>query len=220
MNKYNRITLYKERSESFTERTVSLLEQIDFATKYNNELHELYNSLVNYGYDGDEAFDQTRDFSASLADEYMLLSDGMYSAVLTGIFHLWERDIKDFCKHMLRYKPVAERDKLVTEQEIHKYNYGKLISLLIYWGASDSIFDEINILRLVVNTIKHSTGPSTDELLITNFKYYKKLEMLCNLNICDISNNDELEMLVIDDIKFFGKVVSTFWQELGKSICI
>lgn len=220
MNKYNRTNLYKERSKSFAERTVSILESINLTEDYDKELQEYYDSLLNMGYDGYSASEDIRGFSASLADEFMLLSDGIYAAVLTGFYHLWERDIKDFCKYLLRYRPVAEGNKRVTEEEIQKYNYDKLKALLVFWGAEESILHEVNLLRLVVNTIKHSTGPSATELLKNNNKYYYKLAMLCDLRIEDFLKDDEIEMLSIDDLKYFGTVVSTFWEELGKSIFI
>ena len=216
MNKYNRINLYKERSESFVHRTISLLGQVDFASAYDKELQEFHDGLLETGCEGYSAAEDTMDFSASLA----LLSEGIYSAVLTAFFHLWERDIKDLCKRLLRYRPVAEKNKKVTEKELQKYKYDKLKSLLIFWGAKEAIFQEVNLLRLVVNTIKHSTGTSAEELLTNNSKYYYKLAMLCDLKLDDFHNDDEPEMLNIDDLKYFGTAVTSFWVELGKHISI
>jgi len=220
MNKYNRITLYKKRSKSFAERTIFLLERVNFTSDYDKELQEFHEGLLEMGCEGYSAAEDTMNFSASLADEYMLLSDGLYSAVLTAFFHLWERDIKDLCKCLLRYRPVAEENKQVTEHELQNYKYDKLKSLLIFWGAKESIFHEVNLLRLVVNTIKHSTGPSAAELLLNNSKYYYKLVMLCDLKIGDFPKDYEPEMITIDDLKYFGTVVNSFWEELGKSIFI
>lgn len=220
MNKYNRINLYKERSASFVQRTISLLGQVDFASDYGKELQGFHDGLLEAGREGYSAVEDTMDFSASLADEYMLLSDGIYSAVLTAFFHLWERDIKDLCKRLLRYHPVTEKNKQVTEKELQKYKYDKLKSLLIFWGAKEAIFQEVNLLRLMVNTIKHSTGTSAEELLTNNSKYYYKLAMLCDLKLDDFHNADEPEMLSIDDLKYFGTAVTSFWVELGKHISI
>jgi hypothetical protein len=220
MNKYNRITLYEERFKSFAERTISLLGRVNLPSDYDKELQDFHKGLLEVGCDGYSEAEDTMDFSASLADEYMLLSDGIYSAVLTAFFHLWERDIKDLCKRILRHRPVSERNKRVTEQELQNYKYKKLKSLLIFWGAKESIFREVNLLRLVVNTIKHSTGPSAAELLTNNSKYYYKLVMLCDLKIDDVPKDHDLDMLNIDDIKYFSTVVNSFWEELGKSILI
>jgi hypothetical protein len=220
MNKYNRINLYKKRCESFGQRTISLLGQIDLASDYDKELQQFHCGLLEVGCDGYSAAEDTMDFSASLADEFMLLSDGIYSAVLTAFFHLWERDIKDLCKRLLRYRPVAENNKQITEKELHRYKYDKLKSLLVFWGAKEVIFQDVNLLRLVVNTIKHSTGKSAEDLLTNNSKYYYKLAMLCDLKHDDVHNDDEPQMLNIDDLKYFSNAVTSFWVELGKHISI
>jgi hypothetical protein len=172
------------------------------------------------GCEGYSAAEDAVDFSASLADEYMLLSDGIYSAALTAFFHLWERDIRDLCKRLLRYRPVAEKNKQITKQKIQEYKYDKLKSLLIFWGAKEAIFHEVNLLRLMVNTIKHSTGKSAEELLTINSKYYRKLASLCGLRLDDFSKDDDTEMLNINDLRYFGTVVTSFWVELGKDITI
>ena len=222
MNKYSRIRLYLERSKTFTSRITSLLKRMKLDKGYSKELADFEKGLLQAGVEGEDVYDQIMDFSSSLADEYMLLTDGMYSAVLTSLYHLWEHDIKDLCKHKLLYSPVsAEGNKLVTEQEIQNYKYHKLESLLSFWGARESIFHEVNVLRLVVNTIKHGSGPSAIELLGNNRKYYCKLAMFCDLEISDSDiDYDELEVLGIDDIEYFGAVLSTFWVELGEDISI
>jgi hypothetical protein len=220
VNKYNKVTLYKERSESFVQRTVSLLERVDFASEYDKELQEVHNGLLEAGVDGYSAAEETMNLSASLADEYMLLADGIYSAVLTALYHLWERDIKDLIKSMLRYYPVAEGSREVTEQDIEKYKYDKLKSLLVFWGAKEINFDDINLLRLVVNTIKHSSGPSAGDLLTTNGKFYYKLTMLCGLPIDQCPEFEEPAMLNTHDIKYFGKALTSFWVDLGNVIYI
>ncbi len=219
MNKYNRVNLYKERSESFIQRTVSLLEQTNFASDYNKEVEAFHERLLEGGCNAYSAAEDALDFSASLADEYMLLSDGIYSAALTAFFHLWERDVRDLCCHLLRHYPVTRGNEQVTKEKVQNYKYDGLMSLLIFWGAKEPIFHEINILRLVVNTVKHSTGPSASELLAIDSPYYNKLVLLCNLEGRS-SGDDELRMLSLDDLKHFGKAVSSFWEELGKTISI
>jgi hypothetical protein len=220
MNSYNIVNLYKKRSEKFTERTVSMLECKNFAEDYNKEIDGFHLNLLEIGCEECSAAEETLDFSASLADEYMLLSDGIYSAVLTSFYHLWERDIKDLCKRLLQYHPVEEDSKRVTEKMLQNYKYHKVKELIIFWGAEESFFDGVNLLRLIVNTIKHSSGSSAAELLKNNSRYYYKLAMLCNLEIGDFQKDDEALMLSIDDLKYWGMVLSTFWEDLGRKIFI
>lgn len=220
MNKYSIINLYKKRSEIFTERTITMLERINFVTDYNKKLDDFYKKLLDAGCDEDIAADNVMNFSDSLADEYMLLSDGIYSAILTGFYHLWERDIKDLCKRLLLRNPVDKGNKRVTEQMVQSYKYDNLKKLLIFWSAEESNFYKVNLLRLIVNTIKHSAGPSSVDLLNTNSKYYYKLAMLCDLKINAPLKDSESIMLGIDDLKYFGVALSRFWTEIGEKILI
>jgi hypothetical protein len=220
MNKYNRINIYKKRAETFSRRTISMLEKIDFNADYTAEVNEFHTKLSEAGYNEDAVAEYAIDFSASLADEYMLMSDGIYSAVLTSFYHLWERDIKDLCKRMLLYNPVTDGQKRVTEQIIQNYKYDKLKDVVIFWGADESIFEDINLLRLVVNTIKHSAGSSAEDLLNCNIKYYYKLSILCDLKNIDYDKESVEYMLDIDDLKYFGACVTKFWDELGSKILL
>lgn len=192
---------------------------------FSKELSDFQKELLQVGgetVEAEEIYDYARDFESSLADEYLLLSGGIYSAVLTALYHLWERDIRDLCRRMLRYYPVADqKNKIVTEQNMQEYNYDKLKSLLIFWGAEETIFPEVNLLRLIVNTIKHGSGPSAIELVKSNSKYYRMLALLCDLDLNYLNNSfDEAEILDIDDVKYFGAVLNSFWAELGKKISI
>jgi hypothetical protein len=220
MNRYNRIILYQERAEAFAKRTDSLLERMSLYSEYDDEVSEFAKALLELGIDSETVYDHMGDFSSTLADEYTLLSDGLYSAVLTGFYHLWERDTKDLCKRVLHYNPLNEGNKQVTERIIHQYKYDKIKELLLFWGAEESMFDEMNLLRLVVNTIKHGSGPSATELLGYSSKYYNKLTMLCDLEIGDFPKQDEAPMLGTDDLRYFGTAINTFWTELGKRMLI
>ena len=134
MNKYSIIMLYLKRSQNFGERVVSLLRQIDFEKSYSKEMADFEEGMFGAGIEGGDVYDAVMDFSSDLADEYILLSDGIYSAVLTSFYHLWEHDIKELCKHKLRYSAVADGDDLVTDRKIQNYKYEKLKSLLLFWG--------------------------------------------------------------------------------------
>jgi hypothetical protein len=192
---------------------------MDFEKDYSKEISDFEEALFRGGIEGGDVYDSVMDFSSDLADEYMLLSDGIYSAVLTAFYHLWEHDIKDLCKHKLRYSAVADGDELVTDQKIQNYKYEKLKSLLLFWGAQESTFDQVNILRLVANTIKHGAGPSASDLLNSSRKYYCKLGLFRDLdpNALDDDFADS-EVLGIEDIEYFRAVLATFWTELGESI--
>ncbi len=219
MNKYSRIRLYLKRSESFANRAISLLERMQIEKGFSEEVDDFQDGLLKAGAPDEAVYDQVMDFSSSLADEYTLLTDGMYSAVLVSMYHLWEHDIRDLCKlkPVLTDEPVmTDRGELVTDRDIQGYKYKKLKSLLMYWGAQEQIFDRVNLLRLIANTAKHGSGPSATELLGANRGYYCKLALLRDLEISDAGlSYDEVEPLTVDDIRFFASVLRSFWLQLG-----
>ncbi len=121
MNKYSRIRLYLQRSESFANRATSLLERMQIERGFSGEADDFQDALLSAGVQDEAVYDEVIDFSSSLADEYMLLTCGMYSAVLVSMYHLWEHDIRDLCKHIpvLTYKRVmTNRGELVTDRHI------------------------------------------------------------------------------------------------------
>jgi hypothetical protein len=190
---------------------------------FSKEVDDFQDGLLRAGIQGEEVYDQVMDFSSSLADEYILLTDGMYSAVLVSMYHLWEHDIRDLCKHkpVLSATILMDGDEPLTDQKIQGYKYEKLKSLLMFWGVQEPIFNQVNLLRLVANTAKHGSGPSATELLSVNKRYYCKLALLRDLEISDAGlSYNEIEPLTVDDIKYFASVLSAFWVELGKQVNI
>jgi len=192
---------------------------MDLENGYSREISDFEGRLFGAGIDGEEAYYQLSDFSSSLSDEYTLLINGMYSSVLISLYHLWEHDIRDLCKHKLLWSPVNKQTKPVTEQEIQRYGYETLKSLLLFWGAQESTFDQVNLLRLVSNTAKHGRGPSATELLAVSRVYYCKLTQYRDLDINEVGiQYDEISSLSIDDIEYFQVVLKNFWKKLGEQV--
>ena len=221
MNRYSRVRLYLERAESFSDRAISLLKRMDLESGYSKEIADFEDAMFSAGIDGEEVYYQVSDFSSSLSDEYTLLVNGMYSSVLISLYHLWEHDIRDLCKHKLWWSPVSKGDDPVTEQEIQRYRYEALKSLLVFWGAQESTFDQVNLLRLVANTAKHGRGPSAAELLTVSREYYCKLALFRDLEIDEPGiPYDEIANLSISDIEYFRTVLRNFWMQLGEQVSV
>jgi hypothetical protein len=219
MDKYSRVKLYLERAESFSDRAISLLKRMNLENGYTKEITDFQDRLFSTGIDSEEIYNQVSDFSSSLSDEYTLLINGMYSSVLISLYHLWEHDIRDLCKHKSWWSSVSKEGNPVTEQEIQRYQYETLKSLLQFWGAQESTFDQVNLLRLVANTAKHGPGPSATELLSVSREYYCKLALFRDLDILEVGvQYDEIANLSINDIEYFRSVLKSFWMELGDQV--
>jgi hypothetical protein len=72
MNKYSRIMSYIGRSESFANRTASLLKRMQFEEVFSNEVADLQDRILGAGVEDEEVCDQVIDFSSSLTDGYMV----------------------------------------------------------------------------------------------------------------------------------------------------
>ncbi len=219
MNRYSRARLYLKRAQSFSDRAISLLKRMSLENGYSKEITDFQDQLFSAGIDGEDIYSQVSDFSSSLSDEYNLLINGMYSSVLISLYHLWEQDIRDLCKHKSWWSPVNRGSSPVTEQEIQRYKYETLKSLLLLWGAQEFTFNQVNLLRLVANVAKHGRGPSATELLAVSREYYCKLILFRDLEVDEVGiQYDEIANLSINDIEYFQSVLRDFWVELGEQV--
>ncbi len=221
MNKYSIIRLYLKRSESFTARAISLLKQVQLEEGFDKEVDDFREGMSGAGVPDEVVSDQIIDFSSSLADEYLVLTNGIYSAVLTSMYHLWEHDAKELCKWIPRLRDieVSDGDRPITEQAIQSYRYEKTKDLLVFLGAQESIFDQVNLLRLVANTAKHGAGPSATELMRVGREYYCKLAYFKGLEITEAGlTYGDIGALEVGDIEYFAGILNAFWTELGEQI--
>jgi hypothetical protein len=193
---------------------------MQFEEDFSNEVADFQDRICEAGMPEQDACDQVTDFSSALADEYILLTNGLYSSILASMYHLWERDIKDLCKHRIVFSGTTLADGRgdpVIDQKIQSYKYETIKSLLVFWGAQEAIFDQVNLLRLVANTAKHGAGPSAQELLNVSGEYYGKLALFGDLEIGELGNS-EIGPFDVGDVERFAAALSTFWTELSEQI--
>lgn len=80
----------------------------------------------------------------------------------------------------------------------------------------------MNLLRLIVNTAKHSVGSSAKELRQLDDRWYCKLSDMCDLELGDSLSDEEMtisvEGITIEDVKHFGTALNAFWSEAAKHI--
>lgn len=97
---------------------------------------------------------------------YGLLSDlrkQMVLGALAGIYHQWEKDLRDFIEKELRH----HYESASLRELIWDSNIGKVFETLKEFGwdiKARSWFPDLEACRLIVNVHKHGKGPSLDEL--------------------------------------------------------
>jgi hypothetical protein len=117
---------------------------------------------------GDEGSDMAEiaEIAADRAQTfYSLLSDlkkQMLLGALAGLYHLWDKELRDFVERELRNdNEPKEAYKAAWDPK------GNVLKKLAEFGwdcRSTGYFSRIDACRLVVNVYKHGTGPSLDEL--------------------------------------------------------
>lgn len=210
--------IYLDRARSYAPRIIELLNGVDVESKFNQEVSDYEKKLNEYDLDIDSAYDLYIQKQSSLADELSLFQDSLYASALSSFFHLWERDVRQLCKRLLRQMSVTDdKGKLIKEKDIEKFYFDKIKEFLIAFGASEESFKEIEKLHVIVNVIKHSKGSASDTLRRLDYNYYKKLAHFCELDI-NFGDISDLSKLEIEDVKYFGQAVIDFWENLSKEI--
>lgn len=117
--------------------------------------------------------DGVRD-EADAAEAAMAQAEGFYSALsdlreemilgaLAGLYHQWEKDLRDFLERELLH--YVGRD--VTLKEVWRPPMSKVFDLLAEFGwdcAVEPFFADVDACRVVVNVHKHGKGNSLTEL--------------------------------------------------------
>lgn len=175
--------------------------------------------------DQDANFDPDRDDPAAIYDRandkaveyYGLLSDMRDATrlnVITGMFHLWEKDVRDWLWRQIRHWHRGENVK----RKIWSMNFSQLFELLEYlgWNASrEKFYAMLNQCRLIVNVYKHGEGASFEEIKVNYPQYlrhllpYSKWQLhvtYADLEISDIHLNN------------FSNAIVEFWQSVPNRI--
>ena len=130
-----------------------------------------------------------------------------------GLYHLWERLLKQFfCKEL--------RGWTFDGRDIHKImapaNFSSLEDFLSQFGfqlAQQSYYADLCQLRLVSNVIKHGDGKSCDELRTSAPHLFEEY----NYHFDIFSKADSLE-LKPTDFTHYAKAVMDFWETFPENL--
>jgi hypothetical protein len=107
----------------------------------------------------DAATDAMHEFYSSLSE----LKKQMHLGTLAGLYHQWEKNLRDFLEHELNHYLLKEQaDKHAWYGDI-----AKVFDLLneFGWDCRSAFFwEKLNACRLAVNAYKHRKGASLGEL--------------------------------------------------------
>lgn len=162
--------------------------------------------------DPEEIYEAAND---EIVDYYLNLSelkDQTRLSIIAGMYHKWDKEVREWLKRDLRFYPQNIKDQLWNK------DIGKIIELFegMGWEIKKSKFyDKLDACRLIVNVYKHGNGNSLDALKI---KYPKYLEDPLKQN--NIGYSTDLKYLdyqnlsiTDDDFLEFSKAITDFWEQ-------
>jgi hypothetical protein len=111
--------------------------------------------------DGVAAAEAARDAGYGYHGLLTELHQQMILASLAGLYHQWDKDLRDFVERELRQSFIGE----VATDAAWK---GDVLGILNHFGwkyRDEGFFRKIDACRLIVNVYKHGNGRSLDDLL-------------------------------------------------------
>ena len=125
------------------------------------------NQLAGFdGPDEDEGFaaDDAQEHGFSVYSDLEFVRRQVTGLAIAGLYHLWERLLKEFLVREFGQfnPPIVPREKVLGAE------FRPLVGMLKNQGweiAKESFYLDLDVLRLVVNVVKHGDGKSCQALL-------------------------------------------------------
>lgn len=157
----------------------------------------------------DQANDRAQSFYGLLSD----LRKQLLLGALAGLYHQWEKDLRDFIERELVHNIKPEEATKVAWDP----NIGNVFDALKEFGWDcrlQPFFAKIEACRLVVNVYKHGKGRSLDELALKHPEYLDRgfpKEALPAF----VMDNLDYEYLAISETQFneIAVALRDFWVE-------
>ena len=162
--------------------------------------------------DPDEVYERAYDENINYYLDLSELKDQTRLSIVAGIYHKWDKEVREWLIRDLRFYPQTIKDQLWSK------DIGKIIELLegMGWKIKQSgFYEKLDACRLIVNVYKHGNGNSLDSL---KKKYPRYLEDPLKQNSCGYATELKYlgyQNLKITDIDFleFAQAITDFWQQ-------
>lgn len=162
----------------------------------------------------ERAHDAGIDFYESLRD----LREQTYLSVTAGLFHQWEKQLRDWLAREVLHWHHGDRVK----QAIWRADVGRIGELMSGMGwpfKEASYFGSLDACRLVVNAYKHGEGDSLDQLKRKYPEYLDDPFTGLGGSGSNIEYLDHTQLRVTDaQLQAFSDAIVAFWQDLPERI--
>lgn len=216
--------VYLERHDFYVDqvraRVLAQFRDIDDEARQHSET--IYNELAKSPGDGSVDLSEVADYALESGQErYELLhdlKDQTFLGAVAGMYHQWDKDLRDFIERELRHD-VANARQIAWDQKS-----SSTLDLLNEFGwdcRAQPFFSLIDACRLVVNVYKHGQGTSLKTLAI-EYPEYLKDPLATGTESQIFANADDLDYqwLTISEPQFdrFGDAFRSFWKEFPERL--
>src|SRR5579864_864240 len=216
--------VYLERHDFYVGqvRTRVLAQFRDIEAEAERHSETIYNELAEAPGGEDSDLSEIADYALESGHErYELLHDlrdQMVFSAVAGMYHQWDKDLRDFVEHELRHD-LVNADKIAWDQKS-----SAMFDLLKEFGwdcRARPFYPTIDACRLVVNVYKHGQGSSL-KILASTYPEYLKNPIVLGTEDRAFADGDDLDYqwLAVSEAQFerFGEAMCSFWQEFPERL--
>lgn len=173
-----------------------------------------------YGPDLSEIAAMAREAGIERYSDLVFVQGQLHSLAVAGMYHLWERTLKEFLLRGLRWVGLTEQGK----KEVRRATFADLVAYMMDLGfdvKAAPFFDPLETAYLVANASKHGEGTSFQRLVkkAPNFFMgpYGDSELL-KLTLASPRPDD----LWVDEKSFaaLAAAFTDFWQQMPEHLPI
>lgn len=201
--------------EGFHGRLIPTFDNIEEeAEKASQEIWEGAESASFNGY-GDSYGDLSSDaFEVGLKvyENLSFVREQLIQLSVAGLYHLWERAIKQFIIKELKHYQYEDSVFKVVE----KATFEDLVDILqqfTYDITVTTYYQKLNELRLVANVVKHGKGKSLEQLAQLAPHLFENP----TISLIGISNNENLN-LMSSDFMAYSNAIQEFWTSFPERV--
>jgi hypothetical protein len=202
--------------ENFATRLLPLFDHIEEEASAETERARdsaMSSPAADEIFDSEKFAEAVREYGLKVYENLQFTRQQLLGLASAGLYHLWERLLKQFLLKELRGWTFDGRD---VREIVVQADFRWLETFLSKFGfhlTEQCYYPDLNQLRLVANVVKHGDGKSCDDL-------QKSAPWLFEGHIYhfDIfSKADSLELKPADFTRY-ARAVSTFWNTLPESL--
>ncbi|WP_374311718.1 hypothetical protein [Dongia sp.] len=218
-----------ERHDFLVEQTrVRLLSQFaDIAQQAeefpDREWDRLQTMPWGEGVDGSQIAELVQDNSAAQYDLLQGLMFNLMMGALAGIYHEWDRNVREHVELELRHNHSISTDEGVVVWQVDFDTLMNWLNQFAWDVRSEPFFPLLDAARLIMNVFKHGKGTSFDELAERYPQYLRGTfhdEDVHEKEILTLLADHTFLSLTQSQLVAIGAAIREFWQKFPASLSL